>query len=219
MKKYFLYAVGETLLIVFGILIALQVNNLNENRIRKNNELTIYETIKDQLENYKIIIEDDIQYNKKYMIQFERANEIIEQNDRTKIDTLGKLVVKLIDHSDFDGRGNIYETLVNSGEIKILTNHRIIDGLRELEERFLHINRIENIHYDAVVTQVIPRLQVNVNLSNGAVLDNNRLYEADFQNLLFLVLRIMYEKEDVYNSTIRDIDNLIILIDDELKDI
>ena len=31
--KYFKYAIGEIVLVVIGILIALQVNNLNENRL------------------------------------------------------------------------------------------------------------------------------------------------------------------------------------------
>ena len=217
MKKYILYAVGEILLIVVGILIALQVNTLNQNRIRKNNELTIYETIKDQLENYKVIIETDLRYNKRYMIQFERANDIIERKDQTKVDSLGKIAVQLINYSDSDVIGNIYETLVNSGEIKILQNHKIIDGLRVLEERFLHVNRIENIHYDAVMIHVVPSIRANVNLSNGEVLEQHGLYEADFQNMLVLVLRLMYEKEEVYHATIEDIDGLIALIDKELQ--
>ena len=32
MKKYWLYAIGEVLLVMIGILLALQVNNWNENR-------------------------------------------------------------------------------------------------------------------------------------------------------------------------------------------
>ena len=217
MKKYLLYAVGEILLIVFGILIALQVNTLNENRIRKNNEIVIYETIKDQLENYRVIVENDLRYNERYKIQFERANEIIESEDQTKVDTLGKIAAQLINYSDSDVTGKIYETLVNSGEIKILNNHRVVEGLRVLEERFLHINRIENIHYDAVMTHVVPSLRANVNLSNGEVLEQHGLYEADFQNLFVLALRLMYEKEEVYHATIEDIDGLIGLIDEELQ--
>ena len=34
--KYFKYAIGEIILVVIGILIALQVNNWNENRIEHN---------------------------------------------------------------------------------------------------------------------------------------------------------------------------------------
>jgi hypothetical protein len=36
--KYLLYAVGEIILVVIGILIALQINTANENRIKKNKE-------------------------------------------------------------------------------------------------------------------------------------------------------------------------------------
>ena len=34
--KYFKYAIGEIVLVVIGILIALQVNNWNQNRIQEN---------------------------------------------------------------------------------------------------------------------------------------------------------------------------------------
>ncbi|NNL82601.1 MAG: hypothetical protein HKP28_04370, partial [Winogradskyella sp.] len=49
-KKYVLYAVGEIVLVVIGILIALQINNWNENR-KLQNEINIY--LNQKLENLK----------------------------------------------------------------------------------------------------------------------------------------------------------------------
>ena len=41
MGKYFKYAIGEIVLVVIGILIALQINNWNEARIAKKNEIVL----------------------------------------------------------------------------------------------------------------------------------------------------------------------------------
>ncbi|SDR94860.1 hypothetical protein SAMN04515667_1059 [Formosa sp. Hel1_31_208] len=43
--KYFKYAIGEIILVVIGILIALQINNWNENRINSNKETAILSNI------------------------------------------------------------------------------------------------------------------------------------------------------------------------------
>jgi len=49
-SKYLLYAVGEIVLVVIGILIALQINNKNQERINRDYELTMLREIKDALE-------------------------------------------------------------------------------------------------------------------------------------------------------------------------
>ena len=46
--KYFKYAVGEILLVVIGILIALQINNWNENRKVKNNEIVLLTKLQEE---------------------------------------------------------------------------------------------------------------------------------------------------------------------------
>ena len=45
MGKYFKYAIGEILLVMIGILLALQVNNWNEDRKERSNELEILNTL------------------------------------------------------------------------------------------------------------------------------------------------------------------------------
>ena len=48
-KRYTLYAIGEILLVVIGILIALQINNWNENRKKRQQEVNILYQLKEDL--------------------------------------------------------------------------------------------------------------------------------------------------------------------------
>jgi hypothetical protein len=47
--KYFKYAIGEIVLVVIGILIALSINNWNENRKQKETTYNIYQIIKEDI--------------------------------------------------------------------------------------------------------------------------------------------------------------------------
>jgi len=161
-KRYLLYAVGEILLVMIGISLAFQVSNWDDNRIKRKAEIRFYENIKEQIIDDKELIEGQRDYNNYYTAQFKYANEIIGANDRSKLDTLALIVRNLTNYSDFDKEGNIYETMVNSGQIKLLHNHDIVNGIRELEEIYNYVNRMENIHYDAMMNHVV--------MATGAVL-------------------------------------------------
>ncbi len=60
--KYFKYAIGEIVLVVIGILIALQINNWNENRKMRTLELSILEEIQEALVQDTIVINSNINY-------------------------------------------------------------------------------------------------------------------------------------------------------------
>jgi hypothetical protein len=49
--KYFKYAIGEIALVVIGILIALSINNWNENRLKQEQLISVYERTLIDLDN------------------------------------------------------------------------------------------------------------------------------------------------------------------------
>ena len=73
LRKYFWYALGEILLVVIGILIALQINNWNQSRIEHNQLQNYYEKIIEEIES-DILLKQDF---------LKRHQTIIDQNKRT----------------------------------------------------------------------------------------------------------------------------------------
>ena len=216
-KSYLVYAFGEILLVMIGISLAFQLDNWNENRLEENTAINYYENIREQIADDKTLIQEQIGFNNHYMAEFKYANAILEANDRSKMDTLGRIVRNLTQYSDFDKKGNIYETLVNSGEIKLLRNHSIVNSIRELEEKYTYINRMENIHYDAMMNHVIIATNPILKFSDASVQKPDQLYSYQFQNLVLSLIQIMTEKDKVYHEALHEINKITDKIDTELK--
>jgi len=218
LKKYLLYAIGEILLVMIGISLAFQVNNWNDGRIQRNAEIRYYENIRDQIIDDKDLIQGQVRYNSRHMAQFKYANEIIETNDRSKMDTLGVIVRNLTNYSDFDREGNIYETMVNSGEIKLLRNLNIVNSIRNLEENYTYMNRMENIHYDAMMNYVALSIIPVLKFSDNQIKKPELVYTYEFQNMILILIQIMEEKNRTYTSALDNIESTTSYIDKELLD-
>jgi len=56
--KYFKYAIGEIVLVVLGILIALSINNWNENKKDRRNETVFLQGIINDIDEQRLVLED-----------------------------------------------------------------------------------------------------------------------------------------------------------------
>ena len=136
MGKYFKYAIGEILLVVIGILIALQINNWNENRklIQKEKEVLLAITsdldfnIKEinlllnnqELNLNKILesldllvdyLEADKSYNDSLRIHFTRSNSYYEVNlKNTAYESLTSIGIDLIQDTELRSKIGDYFT-------------------------------------------------------------------------------------------------------------
>ena len=214
-RQYLLYAIGEILLVMIGILLAIRVNNINEAKIERREEVKFYENFKRQITEDRDVIQSTIAYNNGYMRQFQYAVQILSANDRSRIDTLGIIASELSKYSDFDRPGNIYQSIVNSGKINLLDNETIVEKIQILEETYNYFNRMENIHYD-MVTSVVPELITLINYADRKAQDPEKLYDFRMQNIFIIAMGIMQEKDEIYKRAIRQIEEIIRLIDEEL---
>lgn len=216
--NYFKYAIGEIVLVVVGILIALSINNWNHDRQDKISERNFYLNFKEQLTEDIYEIKGNITYNNNYMEQFEYAVQIIENNDRSRLDSLSNISVNLTNYSDVGRQSNIYETLVNSGQIKLLKNTDIIEEIRKLEELYIYINKMEEIHREVVLKDVVASIRDNFKLLTIEAIDVDKIYNVNFQNLIIMLMGIMNEKDEIYHKTLDEIQTIIEYIDKEIDE-
>ena len=217
-RKYILYAIGEIFLVVVGILIALSINNWNNNKILRRTELKVYENIKNQINEDRLLLNGVIDYNTTYYEQYNFAVQIIERNDRSNIDTLVRIAPNIYRYSDFNRSGNIFQNLVNSGDLKILKNSNIIDRLQGLEELYIYINRLEENHFKVILELGGTNLIDNINFSTGQIERPDEIYSFKFQNLLYVFMNISEEKDEIYHRAVSEIDAVSDLIENELQE-
>ena len=149
--KYFSYILGETLLVAIGILIALQVDNWDKEQDNRKFERQYYHSMKTELLEDKKALLNQIEYGELYKKQYNTAIDIINRNDKTQVNKLGFIATELKRFSDFRRKSSIYQTLVNSGEIKHVRNHTIIGALQDLESEYLYIERLEDVYRQAAM--------------------------------------------------------------------
>lgn len=124
--KYLKYAIGEILLVVIGILIALQINNWNEQRKTKNSEISYIQSIKNDLkgdhETINFIIGDTKKRKEAYEVMIQQLRSFDTITDSRQLftlmhDNVGFTELKVQDHT--------IETLKNSGSIEIVSSKKV----------------------------------------------------------------------------------------------
>lgn len=140
LKKYLIYAVGEIVLVVIGILIALQVNNWSLNKKEKEDER---KTLIELKEGFKLDLED-LAFNKDIMRGATNSCAILIRHIDNQLpfhDSLKVHFARSIANTRFVSNSGPYETLKTKG-IELISN----DTLRH------QIVKMHDFHFEAMKT-------------------------------------------------------------------
>jgi hypothetical protein len=131
--KYLKYAIGEIILVVIGILIALSINTWNENRKQNNAELEFINGIKTDL------IQDKVFMNKIIRLAEEKDSiytilstdiTVLYTNDREKLDALLQTYFDL--HGTFYPISGSFQAAISGNEISKYKNKNFTAAVTKL---------------------------------------------------------------------------------------
>lgn len=144
MKKYVLYAFGEIVLVVIGILIALQINNWNEVRKERLSEHQILKALKEDME---ISVKQlGRKINGVSNIRFQDSTTLVlikEKNTNIDNDSLMKLLTGYTAPPTFDPESGTIHEILNSGKSSIISNPEIRKFISSWSSYIANIKEIE----------------------------------------------------------------------------
>lgn len=175
-NKYLIYAIGEIVLVVVGILIALSVNNWNQNNIERKNEILILTELTTDLEEQVELFNDFISLEHKlYQHGKDLLGHFAQNQTFFGNDSVYSKINALITRKTFNSVNTTFQELISTGTIGIIQDRsikrEIIHYYHELERVSLVIsnnntNIVDGIYQSEVLKKTLfvldetdPRLQ------------------------------------------------------------
>lgn len=145
-SKYFLYAIGEIILVVIGILLALQINNANDLKKQRLTEVHYLKNIKVDLQGSIIELNE---YIKTRTGLINSAKIILKQfynKRKLTFSEFNNLSIPLYNWEKYFQNNNTYQELINSGNLALISNDSIKNTLLNIELLYKKI-KSEEEHY------------------------------------------------------------------------
>ncbi len=141
--KYFKYAIGEIILVVIGILIALQINNWNNSNIDTQKEKEYLSNLLEDIETQRLIVDKQIKHESDMRIASEKA---LYHLNSQNIDTDSiNIYLSNITRKTFVINDPTFQDLKTSGNILLIKNNALRNKI---------ISFYQNLEYSALVIQV-----------------------------------------------------------------
>ncbi|MFK5890629.1 MAG: DUF6090 family protein [Flavobacteriaceae bacterium] len=131
--KYLKYAIGEIILVVIGILIALSINNWNENRKQSISEKEFITSVKNDLKQDKAFIQLIVELIKPRIEAYKALNSDLPNlyyNDRNSLDSIFQNYFK--SQRTFYPISGSYESAISGNQITIFRNKELIQKIIKL---------------------------------------------------------------------------------------
>ncbi len=214
-SKYLLYAIGEIVLVVIGIVIALQLNNWNESRKEKVVEISILNELLNDYNSDLLSLNEDLELNKRAI----KSNELIKKALISNLkynDSLDFHFGSIQYNTQFTINSGGYENLKSRG-FEIISN----DSIRKM------IINVQDEWYDYLLTigdrnnvinfeQFSPKYQTYfTNFTNNFRENTVSFTPLNYEDLMgdTEFLRLISHQKFINEGTVQILDRTIELIE------
>ena len=143
------YALGEILIVIIGITIAFSINTCAENSKQNKEKQQYLANLKKDISADKIQLEQNIKALESKMGLSEKVLPILNSDSKEKMSII-KDIFSLAQISSFDANDVTYQTLINSGDLKLIDDFELRTAIEShyatYEEMAKDYERQEIIH-------------------------------------------------------------------------
>ena len=235
--RYLAYAIGEIVLVVIGILIALAINNKNQRNIDYQNEKTYLLGLKEEFNTNKYKLTELIAVNKANMEATREILELINLRDSMppEMEFSRLLYNSMVSDIAFDANNSFLNEIINSGSLKKISNPKLRimltnwvatleDVTRQEKDLGLHresvLNMFRTNEYSLKTVFQLSGINSKLGLSDvesGFKSNLDLLSSIEFENKMLLFLSTSQATEEAhYAPLMKFIDNILNTITAEL---
>jgi len=222
--RYLTYAIGEIVLVVIGILIALQINNWNNVQHANQAEIKYLNQIKISLEENHLILNERIDIDKRNL---KKGVELYRdlKNHKALNDTIRRnLAIPLVDQM-ISLNTAAYENLKNDG-LSLISNDDLKFEIINIYDKELNYiqNTFANQFENHITTVVLPFYSKNIEFISveNKIIMNPNVYEEllmnrEMTNIISTVNALRKYAINNYGNAQKKIMELLIKIEIEIK--
>jgi hypothetical protein len=237
-SKYLIYAIGEIVLVVIGILIALQINNWNLTQQDRKTEKQNLLALQEEFSKNKAIIQEVIQQNNQNISGAEKMTQSFSNASK---DTISEQTIAIYGSEtfgteiNFEPETGVLAEIISSGQLKLIRNNELkhklagfnskIDEIEQQEKEVLdyRIMAIKQMINEGNMERVYANLgfrKTNVNTT----FDNTGI-KSMLNSLPFLNQIVLYQSSSIvanrefYDPLNKEIEIILELITNRLKEL
>jgi len=164
-SKYLKYAIGEIILVIIGILIALQINNWNESQKLKNDTLTFAERLKEEINQNIVLTKIEIERETSQVDKTKVLLNMFSQPDSSvKPRFIDSLLYDILTSNAIDIKMGTLQEGLNTGQVAMLQSNELKSKLYSFPSMIIEIKRMEQIESEDINTHLLPYIIDNSNL-------------------------------------------------------
>ena len=211
-SKYLLYAIGEILLVVIGILIALSINNWNDNKNLAKKEHMLLNEMKSNLESDLTGLKWDINKNEGLLL----ANQVVLKSldDRVYHDSLNYYYGRIKGNTVFVNNTTAFENLQSIG-LNVIKNDSLrikISNLYSMQYdyvRYMEQTRDEKFQYEQIIPLITKYLTSDLNYQARPINPYELSDNNEFKEILMLNCDLRSYMIETYKEIEKMISDLI----------
>ncbi|MBO0331110.1 DUF6090 family protein [[Muricauda] lutisoli] len=228
-SKYLLYALGEIILVVIGILLALQINTCNNEKIQDGKEQFYLSEIRSSLVQDSLTIKKVLEFNikKKKVVSDMMGTFSDTLNNQQRIAVFNQSSDVFVDYRLFEPSTTTFNNMLSAETISVikdnqlknmLTNYYEYNYSEGVQERLVQMNRkVVDEAFPEFFTREFAKAQLNLDTELRPI-DQVEFHKSSVLiSDLYGIGYLLVMQDNFLKTTLSDIDKLIKKIDQNLE--